>query len=138
MEHQDKIDWMIKWAFKNDVKLDLNGECGIGRDCVGILAKNDCFPDYEQWDGEWDGADWDDYGGDDEYIWIPKDAYHKHPCVAVLGTGENAESQLYDWLKWFDDNGFTVVVTDSGKQNLEMIELLMGKDRNARMVKKVN
>lgn len=128
MTHAEKVVWMHDYAKRHEVVLTLEGECGFGRECVGIL-KNDSYPDYEWYDEEtWERTD---PNGD---VWIPKDAYHKHPCVAVLGRGEDAESQLYDWLKWFDDNGFKV---ESGKTegNFHPVELMMGKDKFQRMVK---
>jgi hypothetical protein len=100
MNHKEKIKWMIKWAHENKVVLDLEGECGFGRECVGIVL-NGSFPEYEWYDDEYN-----EISGND--VWTPKDAYHKSPCVAVLGRGEFAEKQLYDWLKWFDDNNYKV------------------------------
>lgn len=130
MEHQDKINWMAQYAAKHGVALTLQGECGFGRECVGILV-GDSYPDYEWTDEEtWDRID---NNGD---VWTPDDAYHKHPCVAVLGRGEKAESQLYEWLKWFDDNGF-VIERGSVKRArpFDAIELLMGKHLYCRMVR---
>lgn len=133
MTHQEKIEWMAVWAVKHHVRLDLEGECGIGRECVGIIADPSGYPEYE-----WDDEQYNriDNNGD---VWSPADAYHKHPCVAVLGRGEQAESQLYDWLKWFDENGFVVEKGDNRPEEwmpLGQIGILMGKHRYARMVKK--
>lgn len=127
--HQEKLAWMALWAMKNKLTLVLEGECGFGRECVGVSA-HDKYPDYE-----WDDSDYNriDPNGD---VWTPPNAYHKHPCVAVLGRGEEAEAQLYDWLKWFDNNGFVVEVTASGKKGLSPIEILLGKQWNVRMVRK--
>ena len=62
--------------------------------------------------------------------------YHKHPCVAVLGRGEDAESQLYEWLMWFDANGFKV---ETGIQpvdpKLGAIAFILGKHTYQRMVR---
>lgn len=130
MTHEEKIQWMAVWAAKNGLQLNLEGECGFGRECVGVSTEGH-FPDYE-WHNEetWERAD---QNGD---VWTPADAYHKHPCVAVLGRGEGAESQLYDWLKWFDDNGFKL---ETGEQpvdpKLGVIGLLLNKHRYARMVR---
>ena len=129
MTHQEKIDWMILWAHKNKAVLTLEGECGFGRECVGILAGS-VYPDYHWYNADYDQ---DDENGD---VWTPPSAYHKHECVAVLGRGQDAESQLYDWLKWFDDNNFKLEV--SIKENLDQldpIELMFGGTQNARMVK---
>jgi hypothetical protein len=92
MNHELKIKWMEKWAKGNGVYLSLEASCGFCRDCVGITSGG-LFPDYGIGHG---------------IVWTPEDAYHKHQCVAVLGRGEEAESQLYEWLKWFDDNNFHV------------------------------
>lgn len=126
MTHQEKIDWMQSWANQNNLTLDLEGECGIGRDCVGVL-KNGKYPDYEWYDADFERAD---KNGD---VWTPEDAYHKHPCVAVLGRGQNAEAQLFEWLQWFDANNFKI---ETGKQAVKHpIELLIGGGHFARLVK---
>jgi len=132
MEHQDKIEFMLRWAHKHKAHLTLEGECGIGRECVGILV-NDIYPDYEWHDGDYNRAD------DNGEIWTPPDAYHKHPCVAVLGRGVDAEDQLYQWVKWFNKNGFTIETGDNPKEEWEklgVVGILLGKNRYARMVRK--
>lgn len=131
MTHEEKIQWMAVWAAKNGAQLQLEGECGFGRECVGISVDGS-FPDY-CWHDEttWERAD---QNGD---VWRPADAYHKHECVAVLGRGEPAEAQLYDWLKWFSDNGFVVETGDQPMDpKLAVLGLMLGKHRYARMVKK--
>ncbi len=133
MKYDEKIQWMAVWAAKNGLRLELAGECGFGRECVGVLTEHQ-YPDYEWCNG-------DDYERADKNgeVWTPKDAYHKHPCVAVLGRGEEAEAQLYDWLRWFDDNGFVAETGDTPKtewEGLGIIGVIMGKHRYARMVKK--
>lgn len=132
LSHDDKLLWMTKWCQSKNITLQLAGECGFGRECVGILVRDEAYPDYE-WYNE---TTWEreDNNGD---VWTPDDAYHKHPCVAVLGRGEQAEAQLYEWLKWFDDNDFTVVIEDNpNKNNLHIIEKMMGKDTFKRMVRR--
>lgn len=129
MEHAEKIEWMKKWCGENNLTLILEGECGFGRECVGVLASNGCYPDYA----------WYDYDGNCERLdnngdlWTPIDAYHKHECVAVLGRGENAEEQLYEWLKWFSDNNFKLECVFTGKR--DAISMLMGSHIQARMVR---
>lgn len=129
MTHEEKQQWMALWACKNGLQLMLEGECGFGRECVGVSVDGH-YPDYEWYDDEYERAD---QNGD---VWTPENAYHKHPCVAVLGRGETAESELYDWLKWFDDNGFKL---ETGNQpvdpQLGALAILMGKHRYARMVR---
>jgi hypothetical protein len=133
MTRDEKIDWMIHWAYKNRVRLDLEGECGLGRECVGIIAEPVGYPDYE-----WYDVNSDDYARLDKNgeVWRPEAHYHKHPCVAVLGRGEDAESQLYDWLKWFDDNHYVVEIGSSNKKDLNIVDVVFGKHMYARMVRK--
>lgn len=130
MTHREKLDWMAVWCEKNGVALNLEGECGFGRECVGILS-GDCYPDYEWYDADYDRAD---QNGD---VWTPPDAYHKHPCVAVLGRGEGAEAQLYEWLRWFDDNKFTVVTQQAEipAGGWDVVSLMLGKQTHRRMVR---
>jgi hypothetical protein len=130
MTHQEKINWMANYAVKNKVVLDLEGEVGFGRECVGITMGG-TYPDYVWYDDEYERID------NNGNVWTPKNAYHKHECVAVLGRGEEAEAQLYEWLKWFDNNGFVVERTANvNAKNLYPFELLMGKHEHFRMVRK--
>lgn len=129
MTHQEKIDWMAKWAAKNKVTLNLEGECGFGRECVGILA-GDNYPDYH-----WYSNDYMTQLDKNGNVWTPPDAYHKHECVAVLGRGEGAEAQLFDWLKWFDENGFQVQTGfKEPDRNLGALAFMLGQHKFARMV----
>lgn len=132
MNRDDKIQWMAVWCARNSVALELDGEVGFGRPCVGIVAQG-VYPDYE-WHDE---TTWDrqDLNGE---VWTPPNAYHKHPCVAVLGLGEEAEDQLYQWLQWFDANGFKVETgTPEGVElsKLSPIEFMLSKHMYVRMVK---
>ena len=129
MSHDEKIQWMAMWASKNSLVLHLEGECGFGRDCVGV-STGSSYPDYEWYDDDYERAD---KNGE---VWTPKDAYHKHPCVAVLGRGQEAEEQLYEWLKWFDDNGFKLKTgVQAVDPKLGAIGFMLGKHLYARMVK---
>ena len=131
MNHNEKLSWMREWCDRNNAMLDLEGECGFGRECVGILVDN-LYPDYEWYDEDFERID------DNVDIWTPADAYHKHPCVAVLGRGESAEAQLYDWLKWFDKRGF-VVETGTKPYDVRLgsvLAIALGQDRYSRMVQK--
>jgi len=125
----EKFEWMAIWCAKNEVQLKLQAECGFGRECVGII-KDGKFPDYYWHSDDYKRID------DNGKVWTPKDAYHKHPCVAVLGRGEEAENQLYEWLQWFDKNNFKIETGKvERKEPLHFIELIMGRDRYVRMVK---
>ena len=130
VSREKKIEWMAMWCARNTVALQLEGECGFGRECVGILA-GDAYPDYHWYDqSTYEQVD------DNGDVWTPDDAYHKSQCVAVLGRGERAEAQLYEWLQWFDREGFT---TETGTQpvdpKLGAIAYVLGKHLYARMVK---
>lgn len=149
MEHKDKIKWMEEWCSKNGLTLTLKGEVGIGRDCVGALFNytdkeldflnekyNDkdlnvvsLYPDYYVFDEDYNRID---NNGD---VFIPTNAYHKHTCIAVLGLGESAESQLYEWLKWFDDNNFKLEVKILPKDGMDELDWMFGKHVQAYMVK---
>jgi hypothetical protein len=129
MTHEEKIDWMFHWAHEQKVVLELKGECGFGREGVGITSDVVGYPDYHWYNEEYQQID------DNHDVWTPEDAYHKHPCVAVLGRGVGAEEQLYKWLKWFDDNGYSVVTGDIPGVT-EPITIMLGQHRYARMMKK--
>lgn len=131
---EQKRDWMAIWCAKNHAQLSLDGSCGFGRECVGILV-GDNYPDYYWHDSKtYERAD------NNGRVWTPEDAYHKCDCVAVLGRGDEAEDQLYRWLKWFDENDFTaeeVAAPPSEYAHLGVVGILLGKHRHVRMVKRV-
>jgi len=125
-----KIVWMLDYCKRNGAQLSLQGECGFWRPCVGILV-NGLYPDYEWWDKDYSNQL--DKNGE---VWKPRSAYHKHPCVAVLGHDEDSINQLWLWLQWFEDNGFKIEV---GGIDIEpkhaLFHGLMGTDKFARMVR---
>jgi hypothetical protein len=132
MTHTEKLDWMRAWCDKNGARLELVGSVGMFRDCVGIVCGtgfSEKYPDYEWYDAKYERID---KNGD---VWRPDDAYHKHPCVAVLGHGKKAEAQLYEWLCWFDEHGFVVQVGAQSSDN-HSISYLLGDRTSARMVKR--
>lgn len=125
MNMQDKITFMQTWAAQQSAQLVTRGEVGFGRPCVGVTVGQSYL------DFTWTGYDPDPekmkalYA--DERIRafrqaVPQDAYHKHECMAVLVNavhdGEDvigadygtALNQLYDWIKWCEDNGWGVEV----------------------------
>lgn len=129
MTRQEKIEWMAVWAAKNHLALELDGGVGFGRDCVGVLA-GDLYPDH-QWYCPSTYERLDANGA----VWTPENAYHKHPCVAVLGHGEAAEAELYEWLKWFDANEFKLETGIDSVASLDPVKVLFGQHKWARMVK---
>lgn len=133
MTHEQKIEWMATWCAKNGLQLVLEGECGIMRECVGVSA-HDNYPDYTWYEDHGSRYERADNNGN---VWCPPDAYHKHDCVAVLGRGEKAEAQLYDWLKWFDENNFKLEVVERKLNKYEepFFAVLLGRTRHVRLVK---
>src|ERR1700734_1892070 len=91
----DQIVYITEWAARSRCSLQLNGEVGFGRDCVGVL-NDGTYIDYE----------------DQRGIWTPEDAYHKHDCIAVLDhdNPDDALGQLYAWVKWLDGHGYGVEI----------------------------
>jgi hypothetical protein len=80
MKHEDKIKFMQEWCQKQNLTLVLEGEVGFGRQCVGVLSEQcGAYPDYIIFDEDYNIVDGNE-------VWTPEDAYHKHPCVAVLGV----------------------------------------------------
>ena len=137
MTHSEKIQWLEQWAERNKAEIDLEGGCGFGRECVGVVSRPiqgepGLFPDYEWTDSDYNRID------NNGYVWTPENAYHKHPCLAVLGRREVAESQLYDWVRWFDDNGFVLETGELDAKHAEdgILFIMIGVNYYARMVKK--
>jgi len=129
MISKKKIKWMEDWCSNHGLTLELDGECGFGRECVGIMcSENECFPDYT-WHDEQTYKRLDNNGD----VWTPEDAYHKHPCVAVLGKGNKSIEQLYKWLCWFDENNFTFELIPTGKN--DHMSVIFGKNKHARLVR---
>ena len=116
MEHSKKIEWMYKYCIENNVVLTLEGECGFGRECVGILL-NGAYPDYN------------------DEVWVPEDAYHKHPCVAVLGREESSVDQLFLWLQWFKENNYKPIENKVENPPNDYFSLMLGCDTEKLMVK---
>ena len=131
MTTEQKIKWMEDWCERNGLELELEGEVGFGRPAVGVIGKNK-YPDYHWYDE--DTFEQEDENGE---VWCPPDSYHKHPCVAVLGRGDDQISQLYDWLKWFEDNGFKAEITNRPKDRPKtLLERMIKGLYNVRMVRK--
>lgn len=89
---ENEIKFLDDFAAQLGATFDPEGECGFGRECVGI-TKDDNWVDL----------------GEAEECKSPKDAYHKHPCLAVLGRGDEAIEQLYAWCKELHDAGYTKI-----------------------------
>jgi hypothetical protein len=103
VSREAQIVYLTEWAARYRCSLQLNGQVGFGRDCVGILkdshyidtqdAKNATAYNHNSEPGSW---------------WEPEDSYHKHDSLAVLGHGQDSLDQLYRWVKWLDENQWGV------------------------------
>ena len=92
------------FANKHKVIFDKEGECGLGRECVGI-RHGDTWVSHNPHNSE-------NYEPIKEYkceeAYPPgevTDAYHKHDCLAVLGHGNEAIIQLAKWISHMEGAG---------------------------------
>jgi hypothetical protein len=99
----EQIVYLTEWAAKNKAALSLNGSVGFGRDCVGIIVGGTYIDTAEAKE-----ATAYNFSAPPHSWWEPEDAYHKHDCLAVLGHGDGPLRQLYDWVKWLEENGWGV------------------------------
>jgi len=131
-EHDTRMEvaFLEQWARQNGCRFEPEGECGFGRECVGISAGHE-YPSYEAWDMETFQRTHDC----PEAAPPPEvtDAYHKHPCLAVLGRGPDAIHQLYVWVKNLADNG--VVVERRRRKVRDAIDLLVHGTEEALLVR---
>jgi hypothetical protein len=113
------------WAARNKVIYENEGECGFGRECVGITDGNAWIDLGPPTNETISGRHYSFPSVLDE-AWPPEgvtDAYHKHNCLAVLGRGQTAVHQLYLWVNSLEANG--VVVTHTARMPTHEIDLLL-------------
>lgn len=81
------------------------GEVGFGRPCVGIIDKNsENYVEYVTYNDEYEVVCKHDYASNT----APSNAYHKHPCLAVLVENDDyleAVTQLEDWVEGIIKSG---------------------------------
>jgi len=121
MTHEEKHTWLALFASRIGACLDLEAECGFGRECVGLTTDGK-FPDLPE----------------DSTVPLPDHAYHKHPCLAVLGRGEEAEAELYDWCRALEAEGFTKIIVEPNpdwKGKDDMIGALFGNHQIVRLAR---
>ncbi len=105
--------------FANRFKLifEEEGECGFGRECVGLTNGNN-YVDYNPTHSE--TYEYIDGFYDERFDEIaPPDAYHKHDCLAVLGRGEVPIRQLAEWVIKLNDLGAVVEKYPTGATGLQ-------------------
>jgi hypothetical protein len=90
-----EVAFLEDWAKQNGCEFKPDGEVGFGRECVGITTGSE-YPSYEDYDPKTGEATY--ACGDANPPPEVQDAYHKHPCLAVLGRGPEAIHQLFLWV----------------------------------------
>jgi hypothetical protein len=126
-----KLAAMTEWASRFGCTIQVNGEVGFGRPCVGILH-GQAYVDY----------DWDLFGPGGGAFWTPEDAYHKHDCLAVLVYDDDydkALEQLWEWVQYMiaEHLGITTQVRETYNTDGvgRALELLMGGHTQAKVVR---
>lgn len=121
----EEEQFLRDWAADNKVVYDPEGECGFGRECVGMRSGNH-WVDLQVLDGatylpvEGESLPWVD-------VCAPAgvDAYHKHDCLVVLGRGPEAIHGLYQWVRQLEAKNIGVEVKHrAGLQNMDRLQLL--------------
>lgn len=95
-----QIVYLTDWAARWGAVLQLAGQVGFGRECTGIM-KDGHYIDTRE------AKDANAYTAEGKW-WEPEDSYRKHDCLAVLGRGNGALAQLYEWVKWLDARGWGI------------------------------
>lgn len=143
----DEMLYMHRWADEHGCSITTKGEVGFGRPCVGVSHGNS-YVDFLYME-----MDYQQYSPLPEVrafrLAQPTDAYHKHPCMAVLVQSDDWENipeeaydtalrQLYDWIKFCNENGWVVKI--SARKTLNKpgtfgadLELMMGGLENAEL-----
>lgn len=105
--------------FANRFKLifEDKGECGFGRECVGLTSGTNyvdynptCEPDYDYVKEFYDER---------FYNITPEKAYHKHNCLAVLGRDDDSIRQLSEWVDELNELGAVVEKYKTGATGLQ-------------------
>jgi len=102
------IAYLQAFATKHKIVFQDEGECGFGRECVGLMHGNNYIDynprnleTYEQIEGA---------VCEIASKFAPSSAYHKHDCFVVLGRGDEAIKQLADWVRKLEEQGTVEIV----------------------------
>lgn len=123
----DEEQFLMEWATKNHGRFEPEGECGFGRECVGILASNEHYPAWRGYEPpEYEPSAWNtpDAAPPDGVT----DAYHKADCLAVLGRGDGPIHQLYLWVKNMEDHGIGIRMLPRKMQGNVLDALIHGSE----------
>jgi hypothetical protein len=91
------IDYLKDFASRHGLVFDQEGECGFGRQCVG-LRHGDNWVSHNPLNSS-DYEPIEAMACPEARDLAPPDAYHKHDCLAVLGRGDDAIEQLASWIR---------------------------------------
>lgn len=95
------------------------GEVGIGRECVGLTNGNN-YVEYNPSNIQ-TGEDIPEFYNPVFNEIAPPHAYHKHPCIAVLGRGEEAIRELTDWVIKLNELGVIVENYPTGATGMQIL-----------------
>lgn len=120
------IDNIQEFANEHKIVFEPEGECGFGRPCVGLMHGEN-YVDYNP-NNDTTYESIPEYYDERLNDIPPKDAYHKHSCLAVLGRGEEAIKQLSEWVDKLKELDATVVTYETGATGIQvMVSGLFGK-----------
>jgi len=108
-----------EFANKNKVVFDSEGECGFGRECVG-LRSGDNWLSYNPLNMEtYDPIE--KYYDDRHYELSPENAYHKGDYLCVLGRGDGAIRELSEWVDELKHLDASVVPFETGATGFQAL-----------------
>ena len=99
-----------RFANQHKVIFEDDGEVGFGRECVGFISRSGGFLDHNprrapNYEAIEEAACELAHPGEGIF-----DAYHKHECMAILGRGAGAVSQLALWVRQLEAAGTVSVI----------------------------
>lgn len=107
------------FANQHKIIFDDKGECGIGRECVGLRDGNHWI-DYNPWNQS-TCENIEKYFDQRLEDIKPPDAYDKHDCIAVLGRGDKAIKQLSDWVDKLRELNVNLVDVETGARGIQIL-----------------
>lgn len=118
---KEKEQWLVEYARSLNYQCWFNpeGEIGMGRECVGIGIDGH-YLEYDE-----------DIG-----VKSAPDAYHKGPYLAVLGRGDDAIDQLYQWCHRLKAAGYNKASVEANSEfQLSTIGLVLGHHKTYKLLK---
>lgn len=106
-------DTCQRFAAEHKLIFEDDGEVGFGRPCVGFMTRHSSYLDYSPRDCHGPDPTFEVFADcecpEAEPPDSVPDAYHKHDCMAVLGTGDDAVAQLATWVRHLEAQGTVFV-----------------------------